>query len=85
MFYLDLLSPHVLEAPCYQMFSSSYGNQITVPRFVIVPGRKGKGRGVRADVWPCPSAGQLSHPPQTAVSVESLPCGLRLPLAFPLW
>lgn len=61
------------------MFSSPYGDQITVPGFVIVPGRKGKGRGVRTDVCPCPSAGQLSHPPQSAVSVESLPWGLRLP------
>lgn len=72
MFYLGLVSPHVLEARCYQVFSGSYGDQITVPGFVIVPGRKGKGHGVRTDVCSCPSAGQLSQPPRSVVSMESL-------------
>lgn len=41
-FYPDLLSLPVPEASCYQMFSSSYGDQITEPGFVIVPGKKGR-------------------------------------------
>lgn len=45
-FYSDLLSPPVPEAPCYQMFSSSYDNKITEPGCVIVPGRKGKGHTI---------------------------------------
>lgn len=41
-FYLDILGPPVPEAPHYQMFSSSYGNQITEPGFVIIWGEKGR-------------------------------------------
>lgn len=67
------------------MFSSSYSYQITEPGFVIVPGRKGKGYWARADVCP-PSISQAAESPsRSGVSTESLPCGLRLPLAFPLW
>lgn len=76
----DPLSLPVSEAPCCQVCSSSWGGQVTEPGSVIVLGRKGKDRSVRADVRPCPSAGQLSHPLRSAVSVEPLPCGLRLPL-----
>lgn len=50
--YLDLLGPPVPEAPHYQMFPSSYGDQITESGFVIVLGRKGKGHRVRTDVHP---------------------------------
>lgn len=67
------------------MFSSSHGNQITEPGFVIVPGEKGKGRSARADVR-APSTSQAAEsPPRSGASMESPPCGLRLPLALPLW
>lgn len=58
--------------------SSSYGNQSTEPGFVIVPGEEKKGLGLRTDVCPCPSAAQLSHPPQFLVFMQSFPCRLRL-------
>ncbi|XP_069899852.1 uncharacterized protein [Globicephala melas] len=47
--------------------------------------KKGKGHSVRTDVR-APSITQAAEsPPRSGASMESPPCGLRLPLAFPLW
>lgn len=49
-------------------------------RICYCSGEKREGPQRETDVCPCPSAGQLSQPLRSVASMESLPCGLRLPL-----